>query len=443
LWVSPALDEAQGRSLLVRIAQRDDIARQTCFTPGMPVTLQITELGSQGDGIAEHAGQKVFVPRTLPGETVTVELEGKRARLLEVTSSSPDRVAQRCPHYGECGGCSLQHMADGKYLEFKRSQVATALSMMGIDAPVDPIVPITPRTRRRAAFAAYRSPGGIVVGFHGQRSHHITAIRDCPVITLGLQELLPKVERLAAIAAPRKDALTVTVTETPAGFDVALNGADKDFSADTRVKLVQTAQAIGLARISVNGDVVMEARKPGIPAGRAFMIPPAGGFLQATGPSEAMMVELVKNAVGNARKVVDLYSGSGTFSLPLAETATVHAVEVGADALAALTQAARSAPGLKPVTTETRDLSRRPLIADELKRFDAAVIDPPYAGAEVQCVQLAKSGVKRIAMVSCNAQTFARDLKLLMAGGYKVKRITPVDQFLWSAHIEIVAALER
>jgi 23S rRNA (uracil1939-C5)-methyltransferase len=315
--------------------------------------------------------------------------------------------------------------------------------MAGIEAPVDPAVPIAPRTRRRAAFAAHRASGRIVVGFHGQRSHHITAVRDCPVITPGLQELLPKLERIAAIAAPRKDALTVTVTETPAGFDVALNGAAKDLSADVRVKLVQAAQAIGLARLSVNGDVAMELRKPGIPAGKAFIVPPPGGFLQATAQAEFAMVNLVKEAIGAARKVVDLYSGAGTFSLPLAETATVHAVEMGADALAALTQAARSAPGLRPVTTETRNLQTRPLTAEELKRFDAAVIDPPFAGAETQCVQLAKSSVKSIAMVSCNAHTFARDLKLLTAGGYTVTHITPIDQFLWSAHIEIVAALEK
>lgn len=407
------------------------------------VTLKITELGAQGDGVAEHDGRKVFVPLALPGETVKADLAGDRARVTEILEAAPGRMGSRCSHYGECGGCSLQHMPEGDYLEFKRRQVVSALSFQLIDTAVDPVVMIAPRTRRRAVFAAARAGKSIVVGFHGRRSHHIVAIEDCAVVTPGVLALLPKLEQLAAVASPQKDALTITVTETATGFDVALTGVAKGFSADARVKLTQVAGELGLARVSINGEVALEQTAPVIRAGAAHLTPPPGGFLQACEPSEAAMLKLVQEAVGDARRVVDLFSGSGTFSLPLASNATVHAVESDEAALAALDRAARRAAGLKPVTLEKRDLFRRPLTKDDLKRFDAAVIDPPRAGAEAQTKQLAASGVKRVSMVSCNAGTFARDLRLMIDGGYRVNRITPIDQFLWSPHIEIVASLSR
>jgi 23S rRNA (uracil1939-C5)-methyltransferase len=187
----------------------------------------------------------------------------------------------------------------------------------------------------------------------------------------------------------------------------------------------------------------MERAPPTIRAGEAHLTPPPGSFLQACEPAEASMVRLVREAVGDARKLVDLFSGAGTFALPLASTATVHAAESDGAALAALSNAARKAQELRPVTTQKRDLFRRPLTAAELKGFDAAVIDPPRAGAEAQSAQLAASGIERIAMVSCSAGTFARDLRILVDGGYRIGRITPVDQFLWSPHIEIIARLER
>ncbi len=409
----------------------------------MSVTLKITSLGAQGDGVAEHEGRKVFVSMALPGETVTADLDGDRAGNIQIVSPDPNRAPPRCSHYGECGGCSLQHLPEAQYLEFKRDQVVQALSFQRIDAEVDPVLPIAPHTRRRAVFAAARLGKSVIVGFHGRRSHRIVPIRDCAVITPGLMALLPKLEKLAVIAAPPKDALTLTVTDTATGFDVALSGVAKGFNADNRIRLVQAAGELGLARVSINGEVAMERSAPIIRAGAAHLSPPPGGFLQACEPSEAAMLRLVKEAIGDARKVVDLFSGAGTFSLPLASTATIHAAENDEAALAALDRAARKAQGLKPVTVEKRDLFRRPLTRDELKRFDAAVIDPPRAGAEAQTRELAASGLKRIAMVSCNAQTLARDLRLLLDGGYRVRRIAPIDQFLWSPHIEIVAALTR
>lgn len=408
-----------------------------------PVTLTILRLGAQGDGVAEHDGQPVFVPFALPGETVEAEVEGDRARLLSIVTPDPARLPARCSHYGECGGCSLQHLPADRYLALKRDLVVTALAFQGISATVDDVVQVPPATRRRAVFAAHRRDNEIVIGFHGKRSHHIVGLGDCAVLTPGLVALIPRLAPLAAIAAPRKDALTITATETLTGFDVALTGAPKGMSADTRAAAAKAAEAIVLARLSINGVVEMERAAPTLRFGAADVTLPPGGFLQACRDSEAAMLALVQQAVEGSERVVDLFAGAGTFTLPLAADAPVHAVEGEEVAIRALGRAAKKTAGLKPVTTEVRDLFRNPLDWKDLKRFDAAVIDPPRAGAEAQTRELATSSLRRIAMVSCNATTFARDLKILTAAGWRVTRITPVDQFIWSPHIEIVAALER
>jgi 23S rRNA (uracil1939-C5)-methyltransferase len=409
----------------------------------LPVTLTILRLGAQGDGVAEHEGRPVFVPFALPGEVVEVEVEGDRARALSIITPAPDRMAPRCSHYGDCGGCSLQHLPLDRYLKLKRDLVTTALSFQGVDALVDEVVQVAPATRRRVVFAARRRGTEIVVGFHGKRSHHIVGIADCAVLTPGLVALIPQLAPLAAILAPQKDALTITVMETLTGFDVALAGAPKAVSADARAAAAHAAAAIGLARLSINGLVEMERTAPVLQFGVADVSPPPGGFVQACRESEATMLGLVREAVAGAERIVDLFAGAGTFSLPLAVTAAVHAVEGEEASIKALGRAVKKTSGLNPVTTEVRDLFRNPLDWKDLKRFDAAVIDPPRAGAEAQTRELAASGLSRIAMVSCSATTFARDLKILVAAGWKVAHITPVDQFIWSPHIEIVAALER
>lgn len=408
-----------------------------------PATLEILRLGAQGDGVAEHDGKQVFVPLALPGEIVEADIQGDRARVVRIVRAHPDRAPARCSQFGVCGGCTLQHLPTDRYLALKRALITTTLSFQGIHAPVDEVVSVSPSTRRRAVFAAHRRGKEVVIGFHGKRSHNIVGLRDCAVLTSGLFALIDKLKPLAALAAPHKGALTISATETLTGFDIAMTGAQRKLPADTRAQLVQLASQAGLARLSVNGVKEMERTAPMLRMGSADVTPPPGNFLQACRESELAMLGLVQQAIGGARKVVDLFAGSGTFSLPLAATATVHAVEGDEAALAALSQAARRATGLKPVTVETRDLFRRPVTRAELQRFDAAVIDPPRAGAEAQTRELAASVIKRVAMVSCSATSFARDLKIMLQAGWRVARITPVDQFLWSAHIEIVAALER
>jgi 23S rRNA (uracil1939-C5)-methyltransferase len=405
--------------------------------------LSIRALGAQGDGIADSDAGPVFIPFTLPRETVTADVQEGRGRLISVDVASPDRTAPKCPHYTVCGGCALQHLAEATYHAFKRDLVRDALAARGVATDIDPVISVAPRTRRRATLAAARTPSGFSFGFHGRRTHEIVPITDCAVLTPGLMAALPAIASLARIAAPPKGPLVVIATDTPTGIDVAFNGVGKWFAADDRMRLVQATLKSGLARISIDGEVALERSAPTLRMGAALLTPPPGGFLQATEPSEAAMVRLVTDAVGDARKVADLFAGAGTFSLPLAQRASVHAFESDAPSLAALSAAARKATSLKPITTERRDLFRQPLTKDELKRFDAVVIDPPRAGAEAQAANLAASKVERLAMVSCNAASFAHDMRLLVDGGWRIARVTPVDQFLWSPHIEIVAALVR
>ena len=411
--------------------------------PTGPVQLVIQRLGAQGDGIADHEGQQVFVPLTLPGETVMAELDGDRARLVEIVNAAPDRAPPKCSHYGECGGCALQHLSDEAYASFKRDHLAMHLSYAGIKADIEPTIIAPPHSRRRAVFSAHRTGGDVAIGFHGRRSHRIVPITDCAVIRPALQALLPGLREIAILAAPPRDALQLVATETLTGIDLAINGASPKLPADIRALLVQTANKLDLARLSINGDVAMERVPPILRMGGIDVVPPPGGFVQATAESETAMAKIVVESLIGAEKAVDLFCGAGTFTLPLAAHASVHAVEGEVSGLQALGRAIRKVKDIKPITTEKRDLFRQPLTQIDLSRFDAAVIDPPRAGAEAQTRELALSGIRRIAMVSCNAQTFARDLRILLDAGFKLDRLVPIDQFLWSPHVEIVASLKR
>jgi 23S rRNA (uracil1939-C5)-methyltransferase len=407
------------------------------------ITLQVDRLGAQGDGVAVLDGRDIYIPFALPGETISARIEGARALDVEILAPAPDRHAPRCPHYQDCGGCGLQHLPDAAYLAFKHRLVVDTLASRGLEADVAPIRPVSPRSRRRAALAAARIRGAVVLGFHGRREHRIVPVTDCTVLDPAIQAELPMLARLVEPALPGKGSIGVLVTATRTGLDIALNGVERALPADRRMRAIERAAHPAIARLSINGEVVLQARAPAVRMGEAWVTPPPGGFLQAAEPAERALVGLVRAHVGDSRRIADLFAGSGAFSLALASTATVHAVESDAAALAALKAAAQATPALKPVTTEHRDLFRRPLTPEDLRRFDAVVLDPPRAGAEDQCVQLARATVPRVAMVSCNAATLARDLRILVDGGYRLGAVTPVDQFLWSPHIEIVAVLTR
>ncbi|MCL5776985.1 class I SAM-dependent RNA methyltransferase [Limibaculum sp. FT325] len=401
----------------------------------------IERLGAQGDGVTE--GGALFVPFALPGERVRVIRHGTRARVAEVIAASPERIAPVCRHFGTCGGCVLQHAADGLVAGWKRGLVASALAARGIaGVEVRETLTSPPASRRRITLAARRLRKGAMIGFHEGQSETIVPVTECPVADPSLVAAIPRLVELVERAASRKGEVRIVLTASDEGVDAALEGV-KALDGPGRALLAGVAARAGLARLSVAGEPVVTLKEPAQPMGRARVVPPPGGFLQATREGEAALAAAVAEAVGSAGRVADLFAGCGTFALRLAERAEVHAVEGEAAALAALDTAWRAAPGLRRVTCERRNLFHRPMRAAELARFEALVIDPPRAGAKAQAEEIAASAVPRLAMVSCNPATFARDVRILIDGGYHIDWVQPVDQFRWSSHLELVAAMSR
>jgi 23S rRNA (uracil1939-C5)-methyltransferase len=405
--------------------------------------LVIGEVGAQGDGLAGP----VFVARTLPGEQVCASVAGDRGELIDVLAASADRVAPPCPHFGDCGGCALQHWRQGPYLAWKAEQIRLALGRERIETEILPPFAAPPGSRRRLALHARQAGDRALIGFKGRRSWRLAPIDVCAVADPRLVAAFPAFRRLAApLFEHPKSAPTLHVTLTDSGIDIDITGVERRtgaLSADARMRVAEIADEADLARVTLAGEMVYLARAPTIQIGRATVELPAGGFLQAVPEAEAAMAAFVDNVLAGAKQVADLYCGVGAFALRLAEHAAVAAFDVSAPSVAALNAARGSAPGLKPITAETRDLARRPVLAAELKRIEAVVIDPPRAGAVEQHHELAKSGVARVAGVSCNPATFARDARILTDAGFTLVRVLPVDQFLWSPHVELVGVFER
>lgn len=411
----------------------------------MPLTIE--RLGQRGEGVARSDEGTVFVPYALAGETILAEVDGERGTLVEVTKPSPDRIAAFCPHYTTCGGCAVQSLAPAAYTQWKRGLLTSALDHAGLRVEVEPMIDAHGEGRRRATFHARFDRDALgrvqtVVGFMRARSHDIVALDDCPILAPGLAGALPAARAVAQMLNQLGKPLDIVITASLEGLDVDVRGTGK-LSFEIAQALIGLAAKLDLARISNHGDILIERRPPLIQMGAAKVSPPPGAFLQATDLGEETLARLVSEGVGKSRKVLDLFSGVGTFALRLAEKATILAVETEGHALTSLEKAAHFTQGLRTVSTEKRDLFRRPLLPHELDPFDAVVFDPPRSGAEEQARAIAASKVKIAVAVSCNAQTFARDAKILVDGGFRVERITPVDQFRHSAHIEVVAVFHR
>jgi 23S rRNA (uracil1939-C5)-methyltransferase len=408
----------------------------------MSARFTIDRLGAQGDGIVRTDSGDVFVPYTLPGETVTAARQKGRADLMAVLEPSRLRIAPACRHFTACGGCALQHMEAEAYLQWKRGKVGHALKMNGIDAEIGAIVPCAPHSRRRVVFTARRSGAGMEFGFVRALSSEVITITECPISVPEIVGALDRLKALAALICATTKSFHMTVTVTASGLDIAARDSGK-FGEHQRRIAANFAIAQKFARLSVDGEIIVESRKPTMTFGEVSVAVPPGVFLQATEQAEQAMADLVTAHLGKAKRVADLFSGCGSFALRLAGRSEVHAVEGDAAALAALDHGFRFATGLKRVTTEKRDLFRRPLTFKELNAFDGVVFDPPRAGAEDQSKQIARSDVPFVAAVSCNPVTLARDLRLLLDGGYMLNSVTPIDQFLWSPHVEAVALLEK
>lgn len=407
--------------------------------------LHILRLGHRGDGIADTPGGAVYVPYTLPGETVDAEtLPGHpdRRHLLRVEAPSPERIAPICPHFGICGGCAIQHWTERRYRAWKRDLVVHALAQMRIDAEVDELIDAHGDGRRRAVLHARRSGHDIVeVGFAGLRAHNIVAIDHCPVLAPSLAGAIPAAWAIADALKAHGKPLDIHATGTDTGLDIDVRGSGPLDSAQTGA-LARLAENRQVARITRHGELVIQRAVPTVGMGPASVALPPGAFLQATQKGEATLANLVADHAGKAKIIADLFSGIGPFALRLAPRARVTAVDNDAAALAALARAA-AAPGLKPIEIDKRDLFRRPLPAQELDRFDAVIFDPPRRGADAQAREIARSKVPAVIAVSCNPATFARDARILLDGGYRLSAVTPVDQFRYAAHVEIVARFER
>ena len=408
----------------------------------MKMTLTIDRLGHHGDGIANGPDGDIYVPYTLPGEVIEGECDGNRIAAPKVVTSSDMRVKAPCPHFKSCGGCAMQHAAPAFLAGWKQEIVQTALAAHGISAPFRKIAVSPPASRRRATLTGRRTKKGAMVGFHARASEALIAIPSCTLLHPDIVAGIPVLERLTQLGASRKGEVSLAVTRSDAGLDVAVEGG-KDTDGALLAELGQICGQTGLARLSWNGEVIAMRSAPVQTFGRTEVIPPPGAFLQATAEGQLALQAAVSDAIGGARRIADLFAGCGTFTLPLAETAEVAAFESEPAQLAALDQGWRVGHELRTVTTETRDLFRRPLMPQELARFDAVVIDPPRAGAKDQTEILAESVVSRIAFVSCNPVTFARDATTLIAGGYLLDWIQVVDQFPWSPHLELVALFSR
>jgi 23S rRNA (uracil1939-C5)-methyltransferase len=403
--------------------------------------LTITRLGRRGDGVAESGNGLVHVPYALPGEVVTAEVAGERARLVAVEAPSAERCEPFCPYFGHCGGCATQHMDVGLYRRWKRDLLVTTLSRAGIAAPVGDLADAHGAGRRRIILHARRIDGRPAVGFMAARSHELVAIDHCPISVPALARA-PAAARALAAAVNLRKPLDIQLTATEGGLDVDLRGLGP-ISDKERQALVGLAERLDLARLSLHGELIVERRPPALVMGRAGVVPPPGGFLQATAAGEEALAGIVAGACLGRKRVADLFAGCGTFALRLAERSQVHAVESHAPALVALDKAVKATQGLKRITTEVRDLFRRPLLPLELDRFDAVVFDPPRAGAEAQARQIAASKIRHVLAVSCDAGSFTRDLAILIAAGFRVRDIIVLDQFRHSPHMEIVGILER
>jgi 23S rRNA (uracil1939-C5)-methyltransferase len=411
------------------------------------VTVTINRLGAQGHGIANGEDGPVYVPYALPGETLAIARNGDHGTVMSTSNPSPDRVTPPCRHFGPdsdaCGGCSLQHLADAPYHAFKRNLVVEALKSKGLTPEVGELVIAHPGERRRVVFSARRTEKELLLGFNRAETNHIVSIVECPIASPGIVARLEAIRAVGKALATGSETFRMAVLETPAGLDLAAEGL-KPLDDKQRRLVTETVLALkSIARVSANGEIVIELQKPLVDFGGVKVSPPPGAFTQATKPAEDAMAELVLSHVGKAKRIIDLFAGSGTFSLRLARIAKVHAVEGDEKSVKALDHAARTTQGLKPVSVEKRDLFRRPMMVSELKNYDAVVFDPPRAGAEVQMKELVRSGVKTVVAVSCNPLTLARDLRILVDGGYQIKAVTPIDQFLWSPHVEAVALLQK
>ncbi len=408
-------------------------------------TLNVQQLGAQGDGLAMTEAGPVFISGVLPGERVLVELADGRGRAIEILDRSPQRTEPSCRHFGACGGCTAQHMAPALYRDWKREMVRTAFAHRGLDPLIEEILTVPAASRRRATFAARRTVSGLVLGFHEEGSHRLVDLHACPVMLPQIEKALPALRAIADAVLPPgpSEPIRLGLTAATEGLDLALADLPGKIDATAQALIADTATRTGIVRVTAGNNLVMQSTVPHLTIGGARVALPPASFAQATREAEEAIAAVLAEATRKAKRIADLFCGLGTFTFGLARRARVLAVDSERPAIDALAAAARATPGVKPVETKLRDLMREPLSRMELADFDAVVLDPPRAGAKAQAEVLARSKVPIVCAVSCNPATLARDCRIMVDGGYAIERVVPIDQFLWSAHVEAVAVLRR
>ena len=409
------------------------------------ITLTIESLGARGDGLARHEGARIIVAGALPGEVVRVMPEGEAASLLEIVTPAPERQASICQYFGTCGGCAVQHYSPHSIAIWKADRVALALRRAGIEADIAATIDAHGLGRRRVTLhIRYPEAGGVEAGFMRGKSHALVDLDACPLLVPSLKSAPDIARELGHILRGLKKPLDLQVTATPQGLDCDLRGSGRLPEA-LRLKLIEFATKADLARLSVHGERIMEARVPGLQIGnpQQTMFLPTGSFLQATQAAEDVLCAFALDALSGAKQVADLFCGLGPFALRLSRKMKVTAYDSDKGAIEALQRSIRANPGGKPIIAEARDLYRRPLVGPEIKPFDAVLLDPPRQGAEAQMRELGKSKIARVASISCDPESFARDAAILIAAGFKMGIVTPVDQFRFSPHIEMTAVFTR
>lgn len=417
---------------------------------GRQVELTVEEIGGRGDGYAKVDGRPLFVPLTVPGDRVKARVvseaaAGFRGELVELLSPGPARAEPPCPHFGACGGCALQMLEEQAYLAWKEAQVDKALSHAAL-SPLErlPMIRTPPRSRRRVSLAAQRRGREIIVGYRQRLSHRVVPIESCLLLQPALENLLaPLVDLLRETGFAAGD-IVATACET--GVDLALGGLEAS-DLELRERLAAFAEAQDLARLSLldeqgGYEPLVVRRSPQVHFGDVPVTVPPGVFLQASKAGEdALTAAITAEIAGDAHRIAELFCGAGSFTFPLSRFGRVDAFEADQAALAALDGAVRTNGLSGRITAQQRDLYRQPLRASELAAYSAVVFDPPRAGAKDQAAQIAQSGVPLVVAVSCNPATFARDVRLLVDGGYRLAKLATLDQFPWSPHVELVGVL--
>ncbi|MES2252201.1 MAG: 23S rRNA (uracil(1939)-C(5))-methyltransferase RlmD [Pseudomonadota bacterium] len=414
----------------------------------------IFSLNSDGEGVGIDAesGQNITIPFTLPGEKVAYECQHfkkkKKYVSREYITKSADRIEPVCKHFTNCGGCMLQHMNATMYRDFKQAQITNALIKEGLDPFVVDGITILPfGKRRRANLDAIRKGDEIFLGFHRFRSHSLINIQECHTMDPALTRLLEPLREAFSVVLETFQKAKIFFTLTHVGVDMSLEVQGiAELEEPKRAALKAFAEKMEVARFVFRHrkflDVIHQTAVPVVQFAGIDVTVDAYSFLQATVESDAHLADYVlAELIPDASKIVDLFCGRGTLSLPLAGVAPVIGYEFDKPALAALEKAAPAAG--HSIDLHLRDLFNEPLTRDELKGFDVVVIDPPRAGAEAQSLALAKCDAKQIIYVSCNPETFARDARILTEGNFALKKVHGVDQFAWSPHIEVVAVFER